>query len=235
LPDAGRSPLYEPDELHRRRRLFGYRLEDGRSLMEAMGVNGKEAVGSRGDDSPPAVLSGRARLLDDYVRQHFALVWNPPVAAIREELVTSLFTQLGSEKDLFQETPQHCRKLILKQPVLTDRDLARIPLSGIEELKVETLDITFEGDGEGLRRRLEELRSQAGEAVEAGRSVLVLSDRQAGPDRVPIPALLATSGIHHHLIRKGLRTRASIVVESAEPREVHHFCLLIGYGADAVN
>ncbi len=235
LPDAGRSPLYEPDELHRRQRLFGYTLEDERILMEPMGMNGKEALGSMGDDSPLAVLSDRPRLLYDYFRQLFAQVTNPPLDAIREELVTSLFTQLGSEKDLFQETPQHCRKLILKQPILTDRDLARIPLSGIEELKVETLDITFEGDGEGLRRRLEELRSQAGEAVEAGRSVLVLSDRQAGPDRVPIPALLATSGIHHHLIRKGLRTRASIVVESAEPREVHHFCLLIGYGADAVN
>ena len=237
LPDGGRSPLYEPEELHRREQLFGYTLEDERVLMEPMGMRGKEALGSMGDDSPLAVLSDHPRLLYDYFRQLFAQVTNPPLDAIREELVTSLFTQLGSEGDLFKETPEHCRKLILKQPILTDRDLARIPLSGIEELKTETLDLSFDGAGGGdaLRDRLEELRRQAEQAVLDNRSVLVLSDRKAGRERVAIPALLATSAVHHHLIRNGLRTRASIVVESGEPREVHHFCLLIGYGADAVN
>ncbi len=237
LPDHGKPAGYERDELHAREKLFGYTLEDERILMKPMGIRGKEVLGSMGDDTPLAVLSDKPRLLYDYFRQLFAQVTNPPLDAIREELVTSLFTQLGSERDLFQETPQHCRKLILKQPVLTDRDLARIPNSGIEELQTQTLEMVFDasGGGEALRRALDRLCTAAEEAVRGGRSVLVLSDRPADAHRAAIPALLATGAVHHHLIRKGLRTRASIVVESGEPREVHHFCTLIGYGADAVN
>ncbi|MEX0600507.1 MAG: glutamate synthase large subunit, partial [Rhodothermales bacterium] len=227
----------DQDELHTREKLFGYTLEDERVLMKPMGMRGKEVLGSMGDDTPIAVLSDNPRLLYDYFRQLFAQVTNPPLDAIREELVTSLFTQLGSERDLFKETPQHCRKLILKQPILTDRDLTRLPNSGIDELQAERLDMIFDADGGGdaLRGALDGIRRKAEKAVEEGRSVLVLSDRRAGPDGVAIPALLATGAVHHHLIRKGLRTRASIVVESGEPREVHHFCALIGYGADAVN
>ncbi len=237
LPDYGRPARYAPEELHVREKMFGYTLEDERLLMKPMGLHGKEALGSMGDDTPLAVLSDKSRLLYDYFRQLFAQVTNPPLDAIREEMVTSLFTQLGSERDLFKETPQHCRKLILKQPVLSDRDLARIPNSGIEELKTQKIDIVFDTDsgGEGLRKALDHLCEEAERLVREGWSVLVLSDRAAGPDLAPIPALIATGAVHHRLIRKGLRTSASIVVESGEPREVHHFCTLIGYGADAVN
>ena len=237
LPDYGRPARYAPEELHAREKMFGYTLEDERLLMKPMGLHGKEALGSMGDDTPLAVLSDKPRLLYDYFRQLFAQVTNPPLDAIREEMVTSLFTQLGAERDLFKETPQHCRKLILKQPILSDRDLARIPNSGIEELKTQKIDIVFDGDsgGEGLRKALAHLCEEAERLVREGRSVLVLSDRAAGPDLAPIPALLATAAVHHRLIREGLRTRASIVIESGEPREVHHFCTLIGYGADAVN
>ncbi len=237
LPDYGRPARYAPEELHVREKMFGYTLEDERLLMKPMGLHGKEALGSMGDDTPLAVLSDKSRLLYDYFRQLFAQVTNPPLDAIREEMVTSLFTQLGAELDLFKETPQHCRKLILKQPVLSDRDLARIPNSGIEELKTQKIDIVFDADsgGEGLRKALDHLCEEAERLVREGWSVLVLSDRAAGPDLAPIPALIATGAVHHRLIRKGLRTRASIVVESGEPREVHHFCTLIGYGADAVN
>ena len=237
LPDYGRPARYPPEELHVREKMFGYTLEDERLLMKPMGLHGKEALGSMGDDTPLAVLSDKSRLLYDYFRQLFAQVTNPPLDAIREEMVTSLFTQLGAELDLFKETPQHCRKLILKQPILSDRDLARIPNSGIEELKTQKIDIVFEADsgGEGLRKALDHLCEEAERLVREGWSVLLLSDRAAGPDMAPIPALIATGAVHHRLIRKGLRTRASIVVESGEPREVHHFCTLIGYGADAVN
>ena len=237
LPDYGRPARHSPEELHVLEKMFGYTLEDERLLMKPMGLYGKEALGSMGDDTPLAVLSDKPRLLYDYFRQLFAQVTNPPLDAIREEMVTSLFTQLGAERDLFKETPQHCRKLILKQPILSDRDIARLPNSGIEELKTQKIDIVFDGDigGEGLRKALDHLCEEAERLVREGRSVLVLSDRAAGPDRAPIPALLATGAVHHRLIRKGLRTRASIVVESGEPREVHHFCTLIGYGADAVN
>ncbi len=237
LPDYGRPPRYAPEELHVREKMFGYTLEDERLLMKPMGLHGKEALGSMGDDTPLAVLSDKPRLLYDYFRQLFAQVTNPPLDAIREEMVTSLFTQLGAERDLFQETPHHCRKLILKQPILSDRDLARIPNSGIEELKTQKIDMAFEAgsDGEGLRKALDALCDEAERMVRVGRSVLVLSDRAAGPNLAPMPALLATGAVHHRLIRKGIRTRASIVVESGEPREVHHFCALIGYGADAVN
>ena len=237
LPDYGRPARYAPEELHVREKMFGYTLEDERLLMKPMGLYGKEALGSMGDDTPLAVLSDKPRLLYDYFRQLFAQVTNPPLDAIREEMVTSLFTQLGAELDLFKETPQHCRKLILKQPVLSDRDLARIPNSGIEELNTQKIDIVFDADsgGEGLRKALDHLCEEAERLVREGWSVLVLSDRAAGPDLAPIPALIATGAVHHRLIRKGLRTRASIVVESGEPREVHHFCTLIGYGADVVN
>ena len=237
LPETAAPEPYVSDELHKREQLFGYTLEDERVLMEPMGRNAKEPLGSMGDDSPLAVLSDKPRLLYDYFRQLFAQVTNPPLDAIREELVTSLFTQLGSEQDLFKETPEHCRKLVLKQPILLDVQLARIRESGVRGLGTETVPMVFDvaEGGEGLRRALDELCEQAEAAVEAGRTILILSDREAGSNKAPIPALLATGAVHHHLIKNGLRTRASIVVESGEPREVHQFCTLIGYGADAIN
>ncbi len=237
LPSSAAPDTYDTDELHRRQQLFGYTLEDERVLMGPMGQKAKEPLGSMGDDSPLAVLSDRPRLLYDYFRQLFAQVTNPPLDAIREELVTSLFTQLGSEQDLFKETPEHCRKLVLKQPILLDVELSRIRDSKVRGVSAQTISTVFDiaDGGEGLRRALDSLCAQAEEAVNAGRSILILSDRDAGRTQAPIPALLATGAVHHHLIRKGLRTRASVVVESGEPREVHQFCVLIGYGADAIN
>ena len=245
-PDA-----YDSDELHRRERLFGYTLEDERVLMEPMGRKGKEPLGSMGDDSPLAVLSDRPRLLYDYFRQLFAQVTNPPLDAIREELVTSLFTQLGSEQDLFKETPAHCRKLVLEQPILRDAELACLKGTGDggrgtgepniasvgPGIAAVTLPMLFDvaRGGAGLEEALAELCARSEAAVREGATVLVLSDRAAEAATAPIPALLATAAVHHHLIRNGLRTRASIVLESGEPREVHHFCVLIGYGADAIN
>ena len=251
LPPAEAPLEYAADQLHRREQLFGYTLEDERVLMEPMGRKGKEPLGSMGDDSPLAVLSDRPRLLYDYFRQLFAQVTNPPLDAIREELVTSLFTQLGSEQDLFKETAAHCRKLVLEQPVLRDVELAALRGTGdggqvtgeariasvAPGIAAVTLPILFDvaRGGEGLEKALGELCARAEATVREGATVLVLSDRDAGETMAPIPAVLATAAVHHHLIRNGLRTRASIVVESGEPREVHHFCVLIGYGADAIN
>ncbi|GIV59944.1 MAG: glutamate synthase [Rhodothermaceae bacterium] len=220
-----------------REKLFGYTLEDERLLIAPMALKGKEAIGSMGDDTPLAVLSDRPRLLYDYFRQLFAQVTNPPLDAIREELVTSLMTYLGAAPNLFEETPAHARRLRLEQPILTDADLARIRQAGDEALRTVTLAATFDGGrgGAGLQAALTRLCAEAADAVRAGATILILSDRTAGAVRLPIPALLATGAVHHHLIREGLRMRCSLVVESGEPREVHHFCTLLGYGAQAVN
>ncbi|GIV57255.1 MAG: glutamate synthase [Rhodothermaceae bacterium] len=236
LPPAQAPAEDEPAPLWREK-LFGYTLEDERILIAAMALKGKEAIGSMGDDTPLAVLSDRPRLLYDYFRQLFAQVTNPPLDAIREELVTSLMTHLGASPNLFEETPAHARRLRLAQPILTDADLARIRQAGDEALCTATLALTFDGSrgGAGLQAALTRLCAEAAEALRAGATILVLSDRTAGAVRLPIPALLATGAVHHHLIRQGLRMRCSLVVETGEAREVHHFCTLLGYGAQAVN
>ena len=237
LPEPAAAPCIDAGARQTMQQLFGYTLEDLRLLLPPMGQTGKEALGSMGDDTPLAVLSDRPRLLYDYFKQLFAQVTNPPLDAIREELVTSLFLNLGADHDLFQETPLHCWQLQLKQPILTDADLAKIRALDDEMLRATSLPMLFEGadGGEGLRNALDRLCAAASEAIEAGHSLLILSDRGAGAEHIPIPALLATAAVHHHLIREGLRTRCGLIVESGEPREVHHFCLLIGYGAGAVN
>ena len=223
-------------------RAFGYTLEDLRILMTPMATDGSEALGSMGNDTPLAVLSDRPQLLYNYFKQLFAQVTNPPLDAIREEIITSLVTTIGSEGNLLDETPAQCGLLRLDQPILTNTDIVRLkqldgsqPKSG--RLKSRTLSMLFprkEGPS-GLKRRMDELRREASQAIAEGVTILILSDRGVDEELAPIPALLATSGVHHHLVREESRTRCGLVIETAEPREVHHFALLTGYGAGAVN
>jgi glutamate synthase domain-containing protein 2/glutamate synthase domain-containing protein 1/glutamate synthase domain-containing protein 3 len=235
-PDA-EIAAYDPAGLHTRQHAFGYTIEDLRLLMAPMAVNAQEAIGSMGTDTPLAVLSDKPQLLFGYFKQLFAQVTNPPIDPIREELVMSVKATLGSEQNLFEETPGHCRQLELDAPVIDNADLAKIKALDQDGLRAATVPMLFPvGEaGEGLARALDALCSAAEAAVAAGATIVVLSDRGVDATHTAIPSLLATAAVHHHLIRVGTRTRCALVVESGEPREVMHFCLLIGYGAGAVN
>ena len=238
LPAAAGAPApLAGGALRTQQQLFGYTREDVKLMLEPMGEAGKDPVGSMGDDTPLAVLSDRPRLLYDYFKQLFAQVTNPPLDSIREELVTSLFIHLGGGGDLFNEGPEHCHHLRLDQPLLTSEQMAQIRAGEDKRLRTCTLSTLFDAErgGAGLQEALRRLHEEASKAVDDGCPILVLSDRDAGRGQAPIPALLATASVHHHLIREGQRTRCGLLVESGEPREVHHFCLLVGYGAGAVN
>jgi glutamate synthase domain-containing protein 2/glutamate synthase domain-containing protein 1/glutamate synthase domain-containing protein 3 len=218
--------------------VFGYSSEDLRVLLQPMAVSGEEPVGSMGNDAPPAFLSKQPRLLFDYFRQLFAQVTNPPIDALREARVMSLGTALGAEASLFEDTAAHCQKLVLQQPILTDEALERICRFKAPGLACERLDATYPSEQnaeQALTKAIDALCDAAVAAVDAGATILVLSDRGTNDSRAPIPSLLAVSSVHHHLIRVGRRTRTGLIVESGEPREVMHFCLLLGYGAGAVN
>jgi glutamate synthase (NADPH) large chain len=234
------APASQPrqdDQLQRWLQVFGYTQEDLRILLAPTAEKGREPVGSMGDDTPPAVLSRRPRLLYDYFRQLFAQVTNPPLDAIREALVTSLSLFAGPEHNLLSESPAHGRRLKLDGPVLTDGQLAAISQNRIPGLRSAVLSMCFpvENGARGLHRAMADLCAAAADAVGQGADLLVLSDRGVDARQAPIPALLAAAGVHHHLIRRGLRARCDLIVESAEPRESHHFCCLLGYGAAAVN
>ena len=238
LPPAGELPKVDHDTLVQRQIAFGYTFEDQRLLIDPMGRNGVEAVGSMGDDTPLAALSARPRLLYDYFKQLFAQVTNPPIDCIREELITSSEMLIGAEGNLLQPRPADCRQLQLSGPVLTNEDLARLRRMDLPGLKVGVLPMLFRVTrGEvGLLKSMEELRIMARRMIEEDDvSVLILSDRGINRDFAPVPALLAVAGLHHYLIREGMRTRVSLVLETGEAREVHHFALLIGYGCSAVN
>jgi glutamate synthase (NADPH/NADH) large chain len=236
-PPSIRRPALESDTLITRQQAHGYTIEDLRMLMAPMAINGQEAVGSMGTDTPLAVLSDRPHLLFNYFKQLFAQVTNPPIDPIREDLVMSLEATIGAEQNLFEETPEHCHQLELENPVIGNDLLQQIREINTGRLRAVTLPALFDvgGGGEALERALDELCRQASVAIEQGFNILILSDRGHDEQRAPIPSLLATGAVHHHLIRAGTRTRCGIVLESGEPREVHHFCLLIGYGAGAVN
>ncbi len=220
-----------------RQHAFGYTVEDLKLLITPMATTGGEALGSMGTDTPLACLSDKAQLLYNYFRQLFAQVTNPPLDAIREELVTSLYTYLGREGNLLSEEPKHCHLIKLKQPILSNSDLEKLRQIATGDLRAVTLPMVFKAsDGEaGLQRSLDELCAAASTAVKEGASILVLSDRGVDETNAPIPSLLATAAVHHHLIREGTRTQCGLVIETGEAREPHHFCLLIGYGAGAVN
>ncbi len=223
--------------LYRRQRAFGYSQEDLRVLLEPMAREAAEPIGSMGNDLSLAVLSDQAPSLFSYFKQLFAQVTNPPIDPIREEIVMSLSTSLGTERNLFDETPEHAHKLELEQPILLNRELETLRHISHEVFSSRTLNITWpvaEGPA-GMERALASVCEQAHEAIEQGVNIIILSDRLLGPAQAPIPSLLAVSSVHHHLVREGTRLRAGIVLESGEPREVHHFATLIGYGASAIN
>jgi len=223
--------------LHTRQRAFGYSQEDLRVLLEPMARDAAEPVGSMGNDLSLAVLSDQAPPLFSYFKQLFAQVTNPPIDPIREEIVMSLATSLGRERNLFDETPEHAHKLLLEQPILLNRELETLRHISHDVFSSRTLDICWpvaEGPG-GMEKALERVCEQAHEAIAAGVNIIILSDRLMGPTRAPIPSLLAVAAVQHHLVREGTRLRAGIVLESGEPREVHHFATLIGYGVSAVN
>ena len=237
LPEADSTRIAPVGDLLTQQQLFGYSLEDLKIVLKPMALNAEEALGSMGVDTPIAVLSEKPQLLYSYFKQLFAQVTNPPLDAIREALVTSSITNLGRQSDLFKETADHCRLLKLTSPVLSNTQLQQIRDSGIPALRTETLPMFFaiEGGGDGLRDALQALCENAERAVDAGAGLLILSDRGADAQHTPIPALLATGAVHHHLIRCGKRSLCGLIVESAEAREVHHFACLIGYGAGAIN
>ena len=228
LPPAPADKEPAVEDLLAQQQSFGYTVEDLRLLMAPMARNGEEAVGSMGTDTPLAVLSNKSPLLYNYFKQLFAQVTNPPIDSIREEMVMSVESYIGSEQNLLDETPRHARLLKLPCLVLTDPELARIRHASVKDFSAETLKMHFSEGGGGLETALEALCRQASRAVNKGRNIIILSDRGVDGDSVPIPALLATSAVHHHLIREGTRTKAGLVVETGEAREVMHFALLIG-------
>ncbi len=237
LPDP--PSVAEPDHetVLARQMAFGYTFEDLRIVMSPMARDGVEAIGSMGNDAPLAVLSSRPQLLYNYFKQLFAQVTNPPIDCIREEIVTSTETTIGSERNLLEPMPESCHLIELKSPILTNEELAKLRHVAQGDFKSITLPILFppaEG-GLGLEKAMEALYAKADRAIAEGVNILILSDRGLDADNAPIPALLAVSGLHHHLIRTGTRTRVGLVLESGEPREVHHFSLLIGYGCGAIN
>jgi glutamate synthase (NADPH) large chain len=260
LPHGGAAALPDFDTLLTQQRAFGYTRED-LDLIRPMATAGGEAIGSMGTDTPLAVLSDRPKALYDYFKQLFAQVTNPPLDAIREEIVVSTGTVLGAERNLLDPQPESARLIRLRTPVLLNEQLERLrALDGSEAaqgFRARTLPALFmvatstvsTGDapladgntslvatrGRALTAALDDLCRRAAEAVEEGVQVLILSDRGHSAERAPIPALLACSAVHHHLVRQGSRTRVGLVVETGDVREVHHLCVLVGYGADAVN
>ncbi|PYV40491.1 MAG: glutamate synthase large subunit [Acidobacteria bacterium] len=237
LPEPPRLPPSNLPNLLVRQQAFGYTIEDLRLLMAPMAKDGEEAVGSMGTDTPLAVLSSRPQLVYNYFKQLFAQVTNPPIDSIREEMVMSLESYIGREQNLLAETPKHCHMLKLPCPILTNVELEKVRHVSVGDFRAITLPMLFAvsaGD-EGLATALASLCQRASDAVRRGYSLLVLSDRGVDAHHVAIPSLLATSAVHHHLIREGTRTRVGLVVESGEAREVMHFALLIGYGAGAIN
>ena len=227
------------DRVTHRQQLFGYTTEDLNMLVAPMAATGAEAIGSMGTDTPIAVLSARPRMLFDYFQQLFAQVTNPPLDAIREEIVTSLGHRIGGERDLLNPGPESAKQIVLSQPILDNADLARLvgidgAATGFPSVHIHGLYPVAEG-GEGLRRALDDVCSRVSSAIAAGARIIVLSDRESDETLAPIPSLLLTSTVHHHLVRERTRTRAGIVIESGDAREVHHMALLIGFGAAAIN
>ncbi len=227
----------DPDTLIQRQTAFGYTFEDVRLLLTPMARDGVEATGSMGTDTPLAVLSDRPKLLYDYFQQLFAQVTNPPIDSIREAIVTSAETTLGAERNLLDPQPESCHLIELKTPILTNEELAQLKHLDQHGFKSCVVPILFspESGMAGLKPAIEAVCAQVDQAIAARVNIVILSDRGMDAANVAIPALLAMSGLHHHLIRQGTRTRIGIVLESGEPREVHHFATLIGYGCAAIN
>ena len=231
------SPECDRATLLPRLQAFGYTTETLQFMLQPMVREHRDPVGSMGNDSALAVLSDKPRMLYDYFRQLFAQVTNPPIDSIREEVIMSLECYVGPEGNLLESTPKHAERLRLRQPILTNEELVGIKNLRHRNWKSLTIDITFDRKDSpgGLRRAIDRICAEAERAIDDGCSLVVLSDRAIGPERVPVSALLACGAVHHHLVNRAKRTRIGIIIETGEAREVHHHCLLVGYGADGIN
>jgi glutamate synthase domain-containing protein 2/glutamate synthase domain-containing protein 3 len=239
LFDAPKPVRSDPDTIAQRMRTFGYTSEELKTILAPMALNGQEPVGSMGNDTPLAVLSDKPKLLSNYFKQLFAQVTNPPIDPLREGLVMSLMVFTGRRQNILDQTPQHCRQLKLPHPVLTNQDIERLRTVNRADFKVATVSAVFQADnsdgGESLHRGLDLLVNATEKAVKDGACLIIISDRDISETKAPIPSLLAVAAVHQGLLNRGLRGEAGLIVESGEPREVMHFCLLCGYGANAIN
>jgi glutamate synthase (NADPH/NADH) large chain len=237
LPEPSRLHAADHETILCRQRAFGYTDEDLRMILEPIATNGEEPIGSMGTDTPLACLSDRPQPLFNYFKQLFAQVTNPPIDPIREEMVMSLVSYIGTERNILEETPENCHTLKLPHPLLTNRELEQLRRVSRGDLLASTLPALFRAeDGEvGLRNALDELCRRASLAVKSGYTLLILSDRGVDKNYAPIPSLLALAAVHNLLVREETRTQVALIIESGEPREVMHFALLIGYGASAIN
>ncbi|WP_100401229.1 glutamate synthase large subunit [Bacillus sp. FJAT-44742] len=238
LPEGSDSghPSWNQEELIQQQKAFGYTVEELNKILKPMITDRKDPVGSMGYDSPLAVLSKKPQLLYNYFKQLFAQVTNPPIDAIREKVITSVVTTIGAEGNLAEPTPESCRKIRLETPVLSQKHFEKLRNNEMEGFKSHTLSILFDAKSSNLQlqRSLDTLFKKAENAIEKGATLLILSDQGVTEKEAAMPALLAVAGLHHHLIRNNKRTKVSILLESGEPREVHHFAALLGYGAEAV-
>lgn len=239
LFDTPKLVTSDPETIARRMRAFGYTSEELKMILTPMGINGQEPIGSMGNDTPLAVLSDKPKLLFHYFKQLFAQVTNPPIDPLREGLVMSLMVFTGKKRNILAETPAHCRQLKLPHPILTSEDIERLRSVSLDDFKVITISALFDADTSdatgSLRKGVESLIEQAEKAVRDGASLIIISDRGIDESKAPVPSLLATAAVHHGLLNRGLRGEVGLIVESGEPREVMHFCLLCGYGANAIN
>ncbi|MGA1546544.1 MAG: glutamate synthase large subunit, partial [Flavobacteriaceae bacterium] len=237
IPYTGNKTPIEKEDFETRMRIFGYTQEDLKTLITPMSVEGKEAIGSMGTDTPLAVLSDRPQLLYNYFKQLFAQVTNPPLDGIREEIVTDTSLSIGNEYNLFDITADHAKKLSIQNPVISNEDLDKIKFIEADDFKATTISTLYEINGglNALEYALEDMIKAVEKAIDQGTNIIILSDRGVSPSLAPIPMLLATSHTHHAFKRLKKRSRFGIIIESAEPREPHHFSLLFGYGASAIN
>ncbi len=237
ITEAKEVPGVDHETIQQRQQAFGYTFEDQRKILLPMAKDGVEATGSMGTDIPLAVLSNKSKLLYDYFKQLFAQVTNPPIDCIREEIVTSSVTAIGPERNLLNPQPESCNLIELKSPILTNEELAKLKHVAQGEFRSVTIQTLFDPKlgAKGLEAAMDEICNQASLQIDAGINIIVLSDRGVDKHNAVIPPLMAVAGLHHFLIRAGKRTRVGLVLESGEPREVHHFCTLIGYGCAAIN
>ncbi|MBN1397804.1 MAG: glutamate synthase large subunit [Bacteroidetes bacterium] len=237
LPEPPRKFGFNPEDLVKRQRVFGYSEEDIRMIITPMVVNSEEPVGSMGSDVPIACLSDKPQLLFNYFKQNFAQVTNPPIDPIREQSVMSLTSYIGTEGNLLDEGPQQCHTLKIPYPILTNRELEKMRRVSQGDFLATMLSMLYrvKGGERELERALEGLCRHASLAIKSGYSIIILSDRGVDEEYAPIPSLLALTAVHNHLVKEKTRTRAALVIESGEPREVMHYCLLIGFGASAIN